>query len=471
MASTAGSGTGGQAGEAARRVALPETLFAISAVVAFGTILYLGRSLTFWADEWAVITSRSLFDPASWVSPFQEHWVALLVIAYRALFDVVGLRSYLPYLAVLLALHVAVASAIFYALRRANGPWVALGGAALMLFLGSGFEDLFWAMQIGFVGAAALGTWALICLDGSTSRRASLTAALLLTAAVATVGPGLFFLAAAGVLLLADRRRWRRVGWLALPAGTYLVWFLAFGRQGMDAVGRPFSLAAWLALPGFMYTGLSGALGAISGLGPVGGTVLLGTLIGITGWHLLFRRPIPPLALAASAGLLTEYVLIGLVRDGLGDWASQYTRYVYFAAIFALLLGSALLGHVRLGPHLRVRIGAILIGVLALDIALVINVDYLVQGAHLFQSRADLTRAIVAAELQDGGAPGIDPTRSLGISVPGAASLRVIVAAHGSPLHDDLLPGVVPPVPTAVIDRATTALLRSADPNSPQLVP
>ena len=48
--------------------------------------------------------------------------------------------------------------ALLYAwLRDRTGELAALGGAALVLFLGAAWEDLLWAFQIGYFGSMAAG--------------------------------------------------------------------------------------------------------------------------------------------------------------------------------------------------------------------------------------------------------------------------------------------------------------------------
>ena len=55
---------------------------------------------------------------------------------------------------------------LVYALvRRRTLPWVAVGITLIVLLFGSGFENLFWGAQIGFVGATAMGLGALLLLD------------------------------------------------------------------------------------------------------------------------------------------------------------------------------------------------------------------------------------------------------------------------------------------------------------------
>ena len=97
--------------------------------------------------------------------PFNEHWLAVAIVVYRAMFALVGMGSYVPYLALLAILHATVALLVYALVRRRTLPWVAVGITLIVLLFGSGFENLFWGAQIGFVGATAMGLGALLLLD------------------------------------------------------------------------------------------------------------------------------------------------------------------------------------------------------------------------------------------------------------------------------------------------------------------
>ena len=152
----------------------PDRLFLLAAAVAAVVLLWLGAGLTFFADEWAFIEVRSLGDPSTWFTPHNEHWSTLPILLYRSLVESVGLGSYMPYLAVLIGLHLVVATLAFALVRRSCGSWLALAAGVVVLFLGNGFENLYWAFQIGFVGSLALGLAAILVLDAPdpTRRRA-----------------------------------------------------------------------------------------------------------------------------------------------------------------------------------------------------------------------------------------------------------------------------------------------------------
>ncbi len=105
-------------------------------------MLLLGRGLTFFADEWAVIADRSI-SVESFLRPFNEHWLGVTAIVYRLVLGAVGMSTYMPYLALLAALHVIVVMEVYVLARRVTAPALAALVAVLVAFFGSGFENLF----------------------------------------------------------------------------------------------------------------------------------------------------------------------------------------------------------------------------------------------------------------------------------------------------------------------------------------
>src|SRR4029077_13824317 len=88
-------------------VRLPHArLFVVVGAVAFAiALLLLTRSYTFYFDEWAFILSAPDWTITTYLQPHTGHPTMLTRLIYTTLLATVGLRSYLPYMAVLLALH------------------------------------------------------------------------------------------------------------------------------------------------------------------------------------------------------------------------------------------------------------------------------------------------------------------------------------------------------------------------------
>ena len=374
-------------------------LFAIAAAIAAVVLLALGQGLTFFADEWAVIEGRAL-DIDGFLRPFNEHWLGTTIVVYRLMLSVFGLGSYVPYLVLLVALHIVVASEVFVLVRRSAGPVAGLAAGVLVLFFGSGFENLFWAMQIAFIGAAALGFGAMLLLDGEPHRTHALAATALLTVAVTTSGMGLVFVAAIGLELLLDRTRRRLIYAAVVPAAVYLAWYVALGRSGVATARNPFTLEALGQVPAFVIQGVGAAGGAITGLGPIIGLGMAAVVAVVAVWRLLSGRGLPARTAGCLGGIVVLYVLTGLVRAQLVADAALYTRYIYIAGPLLLVALGALLGPdllaQRWSPRLRPIVVAGAGSLLAL--ALVWNVRLLIEGRSLFLERAERTRVISLAD-------------------------------------------------------------------------
>ena len=422
-------------------------------------VLWLGFGLTFFSDEWAFIEHRSLLDPSTWWAPHNEHWSTLPILVYGVLLQVVGLRTYVPYLAVVYALHVVACAGVFVLVRRRSGPIAGLGAALIGLLLGAGFENLFWGFQLGFVGSTAAGIWAFAIIDRSptTERRAGLAA--LITASLASSGIGLTFLAAAGAALLlrpAWRGSWR---WLALPIVAYAAWFILIGHTGVGIDRQPLTFDTLVAIPGFVAGGYANAVGAILGIGPDLGFYAAG-LAAVVVVSLAFRRRLgsPVLGVACVIGLAVQYALIAAARAGVTVDQVDYSRYTYVGALLTLIALADVVGPTRLpaAPLRRIlAIGALLA---VLELGLFWNVRLLLEGRDLFAARAMTTRALVQVALDPSYADRVAPDRSL-VLIPAPVVLQAIVDRYGSPLTDVLVPGAVPPIiPQAIND----ALRRAA---------
>ena len=441
----------------ARSIDRPTTAVLAATVLASVFLLALGRGLTFFADEWAVIADRPL-GLDSFLTPFNEHWLGIQVTVFRALVETVGLSSYMPYLAVLVALHAIVALEVYVLARRATHPWLAVAITVVVLLFGSGFENLFWAMQIGFIGAIALGFGALLLLDEEPSPRAVVGATALLTAAIMTSGFGLFVLALVGLDLLVDPRRRRLVLATFVPAGIWLGWYLALGRAGVAAHGDPFSASALANVPSFVIAGLGSAVGGATGVGDVAGVVVGLVLVVVVAWRAMREgSPGARRALAFVGAIAAMYVLLGLVRSAIGVEAQYYTRYTYLSGMFALIALANLVGRRPMPAAPRPRLVATAVIGAAVALSLLWNVRLLLLGRDLFGQRAELTRALVSLALTDPLPAGVDASRDL-VLVPSPDALRAIVAGHGSPLTDSLAGDAVAPMPASVrsdaLDRA-----------------
>jgi hypothetical protein len=330
------------------RVPHARLLVATAAIIASVAVLWLARNFNFYFDEWTVILPAD----SSWtvyLQPHNEHPAMLLRLIYAVLLNTAGMRSYVPYMAVLLALHATTVVLLFELVRRRAGDLIAIGAAALLLVMGAAWENLLWAFQIGFVGSVACGLGALASLHrgevppdsrsearGGVGARSGSAATVLLLGSLMFSGIGLFFLIAAAVWLALTPERRKDLIWIAPVALALGAWYLAYGRSG--AAPAPTSPTGNIAvLPLYVLWGLGTSVAGLIGEGGLFGPVLLLLALAALGFSWRRRRP-DGFAIGIAAALLAFYVVLGLNRAQIGYQQSGSGRYVYEGAIFWLLL-------------------------------------------------------------------------------------------------------------------------------------
>lgn len=303
-----------------------------SLLVALPLLLFIARRQWFFLDEWDFLTNRGGF-PGSQLGlfvPHNEHWSSIPILIYRALFAVFALHSYLPYLSVVLVVHVATAHLLWRLMLRSGvDVWVATALSALLLVLGTGYENIIWAFQIGFVGSLALGLAAVLVVDRSRGPGAHLTAWLLLVASLMCSDVGIAMVVFAAVVAGIHRGLRPFVSVASLPAAVYLWWFALFGHQGVSS--GALTAGDLQQLPVSVVSGLTAGAGGLAGLTALGTGVALAALAGLI-WqrHTLAARPI---VLASSVAAVAYGVFLGLGR---GTGAEAAPRQVYLVA--ALLI-------------------------------------------------------------------------------------------------------------------------------------
>ena len=318
------------------RIAHARLIVAVVALIVSAAILWLARGFTFYFDEWTFVLTAPDWTAVTFLQPHNEHPSMLLRAVYAILLNTVGLRSYVPYLAVLLLLHATDVVLLFELVRRRSGDLLALAAAALLLVLGAGWENLLWAFQLAWLASVALGLGMLLCLQGaSTKRRMALATALLLGSLMFS-GLGLVFAVAATVMLVATPGRRRDLAWLVPVGLALMVWYIAFGRGGVEPTPPP-SAANITLMPTYLVWGMGSGAAALIGEGGWIGPVLLLASAAAVAWTWR-RRGADPLALSIAAALVAFYIVTGATRAQLGYQQSASGRYVYEGALFWLVL-------------------------------------------------------------------------------------------------------------------------------------
>ena len=369
----------------------------LSLPVAFAGLLWYTRRQYFTGDDWEFI-HRVIpgVGNLGMFAPHNEHWSTLPLTAYKVLFAVVGVRSYIPYLAVLLAVHVLAAHLLWRIMLRAGADaLVATAIASLFMVLGAGAENISWAFQIGFVGALAAGLGMVLAMLENTPRRLAL-GWLLGVVSVMCSGLGPVMVAAAAFTVLL-KFGWRRAFLTAVvPAAVYVVWWVMVGRH---ITSPPLPRGSLADVPDYMFTGMTSAAAGITGLRFVGALLLLP----LAWWVITRARRSSDQAaiMALAATTLLFFFVVGLGRVGLGVEESKTSRYVYITAV--LLLPAAAVAASQL---IRRQVVAAAIVALAVAWAGVHNLHALqlnVQGLTGPRQHAE-ARIILASHLVADGA-------------------------------------------------------------------
>jgi hypothetical protein len=317
------------------RVAL--VVFALVEAVAGVLWFVTARRQWFQADEWDFLAGRTAGDLGDLFRDHYGHWSTLPILVYRCLWWVVGLRSYLPYLALVVLLHLTIAALIRCVMRRAGvGPWVATSAASAFALFGSGLEDVTWAFQIGYEGSLVLGITHLLLADhdGGFDRRDVLGIATGLAGLMCS-SIGIVMTAVVGLAVLM-RRGWKAAALHTAPLVlAYVVWWFAIGRQGSQGEFALRFLFRWVG------AGVSGVFDAIAQLRGVGVLLAVVFVVGaVLAWLPLsfagfLRQAAMPVALAIGAiGFL---VVSGIARND-GFISSDFARSSRYEHVLAAML-------------------------------------------------------------------------------------------------------------------------------------
>ncbi len=259
-------------------------VFGAYLAVAFALLLFhYGRNFWFAGDDWGLIVTRSLSDPSSWMRPQNQHWLLVPTLVDKGLYHLVGLRSYVPYQAVVVGLHVTLAALARVVMRRAGvGPWTATIVAGSFVLLGAAFQEMLIVIMMGPLLSLVFGFVQLILADhdGSIDKRdvIGLLAGLV---AISSSGLGPVMVVVVGLSALV-RRGWRAAAFHTVPLGiVWVLWFLVWGREEASAQFDFATLRYWLS------TGWRAVFESIGGYPVV--AILLGAVL-VAGLALAWAR-------------------------------------------------------------------------------------------------------------------------------------------------------------------------------------
>ena len=423
-------------------------LLAVLLVVGAVLVLTQTRGTTFSTDEWTWILQRRQWNIHTLLDPHNGHLSLVPLLLYKILFVVVGLRHYWPYLVMVTLGHLVCVTLLFVYLRRRVGDYIALLGAALLLFFGPGWQEFLWPFQVAWLIVIACGIGALLLLDRD-DRIGDLGACLLLAVALGSAGPGVAV--AAGlvveVVMTQRRRRWWIVG---VPIALYALWWVGFqnAQTSRDSVFHMIT---------FVFHAPAGALAALVGLANANvvtgqgdflawGAPLLIVVVGAISWRLVKLQRVPRRVLTLIVAMLVFWITAAIGRAYLPVGpivlvgTGYESRYLYVSAVLILLLAAELFTFRSLRP-----IPAVVAGVLVVFPVLA-NVQALKDGAAFLRSEANQTVAELGA--LEIGRPIVAPnyvSQGLVFNVVPAGAYFAAIDALGSPVN----PAQIPRLPDA----------------------
>ena len=319
----------------------------IAVEVAAGVLwLVLGRRQWFIADEWDFLADRDGGDLGDLLRPHNEHWSTIPILVYRALWNVAGLRSYVPYLLPVIAAHLTAAALLRVVMRRSGvDPWIATAAASAFALFGAGRFNIIYPFQIGFTGALAVGLAALLLADRDGGlTRADVVGVLLCVASLLFAGIAVVLVAAVALSVLLRRGLKVAAVYALVPGGVFLLWASTAGAGEFERSGTPRQVA------GFVVRNLRatlGALGSLSGASAVFAAVLaIGLCVALVPEP---RRRIRDAGLtlsllAAAVGFALTTGLgrgAGYAKETLGADASRYVHITGALLLPALALAAS----------------------------------------------------------------------------------------------------------------------------------
>lgn len=363
-------------------VRLEWVALAVLMAIAAALILWMGRGLTFFRDEWTFVIYRDGHEPANFLSSYAGHLLLWPTALYVFLFRTVGLDHYEVYRLAALPWHLLCALLVFLLARRRVGDLVAIAPATVLLFLGSSWMDILWPFQVSFTGAIAFGLVAILLLERDDLRGDALACACL-TISLGWSGAGLPFVPGAAAGLLVRRRLWRRIWVPAVPTVFYLLWLAKYGEEHIDfgSVLRH--------VPDYALHMIGAGIAGITGLPLEAGPYLalaLGVLVVVRLWRLGRSSPLAWEALAMG---LAFWGLTAIAR--VQDNDPEAVRYVYSSAVFLLLLA---VGLAPAGvPRRGVAIGVLVLAALTIPS----NIEDFEEGRDALLFTSNVTSAEVGA--------------------------------------------------------------------------
>ncbi len=108
--------------------------------IGFGFLVWVNRNQWFSGDEWDLLVRRGIVGSHALniFEPHNEHWVSIPILVYRALFSIFGVRTYYPYLLLMIAVQVLVAHLLWRLMLRVGvDALIATAASAIFVVIGA----------------------------------------------------------------------------------------------------------------------------------------------------------------------------------------------------------------------------------------------------------------------------------------------------------------------------------------------
>jgi hypothetical protein len=384
-----------------RRLKAPIRVHYAALAVSFGLILWLGRDQWFFGDDWAILVPR--LDGAVML-PHVGHWDLVPALLFQWVRDLFGLGSYLPFLVLAVVAHIVLCHLLWRILRRVGvEAWIATLLSILLMVFGGGAENIFWAFQVGFMGAVAVGLAVVLLFD-----RPRMTVATGAAIVVLSVLAPMFSGTAIPILVAAAIVGWIRHGLLRaalllVPTATsYLLWFFLVAREHPTAAGGLTGAGELPRAAAYAMVMLG------SGTGRALPWIWLGALpaIAVIAWFFAtVRRRMTSAAAPAYAMVIASLFFFGLTavsRVGFGLASGAAERYAYVTLAVLLPAFGLMLSWVaaRSRPW-QVTVVVVLIGLIGFNTGVLVSAA--TEQAHREQASKNRLMKVLETEVANPG--------------------------------------------------------------------
>jgi hypothetical protein len=363
-------------------------LIAVIATLALGGVVlgYWDRTWTFTRDEWGTIEYRRAGGISAFLAAHNGHLQAVVVAVYRILFLIVGLRTYLPYSAVIIAAHLILVGLFYLYARRRIGIPLASFLSLLLLFLGAGWRVIFWAINLGFV--IPLIVFALLLIS---NRWRPWLVAIGIAVALASSGLGDAIVAGAFVMAFGQDRRARNLIAVGIPSALYGAWFIFYRPHVLppavlrdipgaiptgDLGNENFPLSNLNSTVSYMSRAAEAAANGLTGTPTAGWLILLVVAVGGLA-VILVRRRVTFRLMAILATTIVYWFELSAARAQVGNPSAS--RYIYPAAFFIAFFIVEVLSGLRLQNlefrGVRLHNIVVLVVAIAVCVALIADAD------------------------------------------------------------------------------------------------